>query len=80
MNRQDPKILVKLMYLNYLRDFYKTLFGKEIPRNELIFEYLENEFPELYELKRGYLFEINPFIWTHRAQNLMIKKSNTLLK
>lgn len=30
----DPKIHVKLMYLDYLRNSYKTLFGREIPRNE----------------------------------------------
>lgn len=43
-------------------------------------EFLENEFPELYQVKSGYMFEINPFFWTHKAQNLMIKKSNALSK
>jgi len=76
----DPEIHIKLMYLEYLRNSYKTFFGKEIPRNELIYEFLENEFPELYEVSSGYLFKINPFLWTYKAQNLMIKKSNDLSK
>ena len=76
----DPKIHVKLMYLDYLRNSYKTLFGKEIPRNELVYEYLKNEFPELYQVESGYMFKINPFLWTQKAQNLMIKKSNALSK
>ena len=32
----DVKIHIKLLYLDYLRNSYKSLFGKEIPRNELI--------------------------------------------
>ena len=80
MNRLDPKIHIKLMYLDYLRDSYKTLFGKEIPRNELVFEFLENEFPELYKNESGFMFKIDPFLWTQNAQNLMIKKSNALSK
>jgi hypothetical protein len=52
----DLKIHIKLMYLEYLRNSYKTLFDKEIPRNELIYEFLENEFPELYEVSSGYMF------------------------
>lgn len=78
--KKNLKILIKLSYLDYLRNSYKTLFGKEIPINELVFEFLEKEFPELYEVRSGYMFERNPMLWTNKALNLMIKKSNALYK
>lgn len=80
MNKMDVKIHIKLLYLDYLRNSYKSLFGKEIPSNELIYEFLEKEFPELYDVRSGYMFEVNPMLWTNKAQNLMIKKSNSLLE
>jgi hypothetical protein len=64
----------------YLRDSYFTLFGKEIPNNISISEFLENEFPELYEVRTGYMFEINPLCWSNKAQNAMIKKFVSLSK
>jgi len=66
--------------INYLRDSYRILFGKEIPRDIPICEFLEKEFNELYEIRTGYLFEINPMLWTNKAQNEMIKKYDTLKK
>jgi hypothetical protein len=66
--------------LYYLRDSYHTLFGKEIPNNIPICEFLEKEFPELYEVRSGYMFEISPISWSNKAQNEMIKKFISLSK
>ena len=62
--------LTKLLYLDYLHNSYKKLFCKEIPHSKIVYDFFEKEFSELYEIKSGYIFEINPMLSKNKAQKV----------